>query len=921
MASRWLAAGAAIVSLAAAVGMAVGPAVEERTSVDWPAPQATAALTASANEPTGIWFTPLLLAAHSPSDLLVEIPCAVVAGVEGPATTFATTRDLGVDAGLRVDVTDGRLLIRLGTEELAASPRESDPACRYLLSFVALGFGEAQWRLQRNEIELANGISAPPVVSGLRSDADPRSVGLHVALTTRSASSHPSVGQWTLTAVALLGAALVLKSTRRRPSSPRAARRGTPRRLDLAVIGTLVVWSLLGPWFFDDGWLMGTVRARSGSGSFSNYFDTLGTQMPLGFVHHVLLWPFAASNAPFLVWRVVPLLACAASWLVMRRVFESTVVVANAPGWAALAFAHLLFSCAWLITLRPEPVVALASVSVLAAVLDYRRHRAPRSLGWAMMVAAVAVTLHPSGLVALAPLALALGPLWQGLRRDFLSVVDLVAMGAGAISVGVLALFADTDLSRWRVDRGLFAGDGFHSRGALDELDRYRDLLVNGSVLALASVLIGAVALAAWAAALVDRRARRTTPSATPTFGAVLLVGVLLLTLTPSKWIYHFGSLSALAALAIAAEASRLGARGRPVDHRRPGAHALAVTIALAFVGARCFSHPVDAQYFLTIGSRMPGPLGSRNLWFAVLLVAVAAGPVRRWISRWSFPVVMAVVLVVSFVSFVAEPLLAGPPWATSRALVGDLAHGGCPVARSIDVSNLDQASRPKEVDGPSTFGRWWAMSADDTDVVVAVRAPAETRGLRVLVTLGRGDPAAREVEPTTVLPVPPFSGSVYGPAPEIRMVRVLRAGAMPAGTSAIALRVVVDGDDRGDARGISLDDPLTIAPRSLASVLRDRTVLVSPPELPLLRCSNPPVLRAGVAAPPDVAIGFERGDGIHEIGELASASGPWFLAHDAYEASVLWAWLTDSDAFAVTLLAPHRGDQIIAPQLAASAN
>ena len=127
-------------------------------------------------------------------------------------------------------------------------------------------------------------------------------------------------------------------------------------------------------------------------------------------------------------------------------------------------------------------------------------------------------------------------------------------------------MFADTDAARWRVDRGLFAGDGFHSRGVLDEVDRYRDLLANGSIPALASVLVAGVALLAWIVATIARRTSNgSATDATPlVFGGILLAAVMLLTLTPSKWTYHFGSLSAFAALAIAAESSRVATmRGR----------------------------------------------------------------------------------------------------------------------------------------------------------------------------------------------------------------------------------------------------------------------------------------------------------------------------------------------------------------------
>jgi hypothetical protein len=95
---------------------------------------------------------------------------------------------------------------------------------------------------------------------------------------------------------------------------------------------------------------------------------------------------------------------------------------------------------------------------------------------------------------------------------------------------------------------------------------------------------------------------------------------------------------------------------------------------------------------------------------------------------------------------------------------------------------------------------------------------------------------------------------------------------------------------------------PVTVASRPLADLLDGASVLVSPPELPLLRCTAAPRVAAGVAAVPDAVIGFELHDRIVEIPELDSATGPWFLLRDAVPMRELVAWLTDEHPFAVTV-------------------
>jgi hypothetical protein len=148
------------------------------------------------------------------------------------------------------------------------------------------------------------------------------------------------------------------------------------------------------------------------------------------------------------------------------------------------------------------------------------------------------------------------------------------------------------------------------------------------------------------------------------------------------------------------------------------------------------------------------------------------------------------------------------------------------------------------------------------------------------------------------VVALSPSSASVYGPAPEWQLVRVQRArpGA-PSGATAV--RAVVD---RGQ---VAVIGPVAMASRSLRAVLAGTRALVSPPQLPLLRCTAPARVAAGVAEPPDVVIGFELRDRVVEIPELSSDTSPWFLAPDAQPMRTLVGWWTDDHAFAVQVPDP----------------
>ena len=291
-----------------------------------------------------------------------------------------------------------------------------------------LHIDETSWQLTFDGAPLASGVAAPPVVSGFYTQIDPNGAGaVRAELVTQPFGSRPSTRQWILHASTVVFALLALGALwLQRPASSNPLVRPRRRTEDVVVVATLGFWWLAGPWFFDDGWLMATVRAHRVSGSFNNYFDTFAAQMPLGFAHHMLLSPFAKTDAPFLVWRAVPLAACVATWFLLR-VIHATVAGHEGPrrGTVALAGAFTIFAIAWLMTLRPEPIVALLSAVVGVALLDHVRTRSSLSLAAAVIAAAVASTLHPSGLVACAPLVIALPSLARTARRSMAGTASI----------------------------------------------------------------------------------------------------------------------------------------------------------------------------------------------------------------------------------------------------------------------------------------------------------------------------------------------------------------------------------------------------------------------------------------------------------------------------------------------------------------
>ena len=287
---------------------------------------------------------------------------------------------------------------------------------------------------------------------------------------------------------------------------------------------------------------------------------------------------------------------------------------------------------------------------------------------------------------------------------------ELATLALVGCVAALLLLFADTDVARWRDARGLFAGDGFHSYGVTDEGVRYRDLLTNGTAPAIAGVLFGGLALLSFAAVRIGTwsatRNRAERAGATPDgrFDIAplsLLVAVGLLSAAPSKWVYHFGSAAAIAALAIAVETVRvMRAPGRVGAWCRGGV-ALGATLATA----RALRHPRDAQYFLRLespsDSLLWSVLGSPLVWIALaglLLVAGRRVAVRRGgegtgAAAWAVPGGLGAVAVLTAVTFALVPSVRGPHWAMGRTNAIDVLGGDCGFADRVDVSDPTEAS------------------------------------------------------------------------------------------------------------------------------------------------------------------------------------------------------------------------------------
>ena len=916
MPARTLAgAGFAALALVCALAAIRGPAVRQWSTVRWPDP---AALT-SASDTGALWYAPLLLAAHSAETLDIALPCTL-----GEGLVLATARSTSDVWRLAIARRGANLTVEVGPNRLAdvAWP---PGACLGHLSFAG-----ADWQLSRDGAVLAAGDVFPPAIGGFFSSLNPASSGVSVELRTHDYSSKPSSRQWLLHAATLAFGLAAIGALARR-SAARRAPRLAPHGVDAAVAGSLFVWWIAGPLYYDDGWLMATVYARRYSGVSSNYFDTYGASLPLGFLQHVLLLPFANANAPLLAWRALPLVTCLITWLLLRCALAR---ICDEPppliGLVALAGAYLTFAFAWLLTLRPEPTVAMLSAAGLLGALIYRDTRSRAALTASMVTIAIATTLHPSGLVATAPLAFLLPTLYRDIRQGVRSVVELGSIAAVGATAGLALLFADSDLDMWRASRAAFVGDGFHTAGFTDEPRRYHDLLTNGTIMGLASVLFSALAIALWVGHLRRKGSRFNAA------GLSLAVAGLLLCFTPSKWLYHFGSAAAIASLAIAVEATRLRAPGwRSTAARYAAVLVTPVVVARSLRGFR------DAQYFLALRPPDVRALGKTAAWVALALAAVAIGAAigrargREAAASWVLPIGLVTIAAVAFATRAVAPMIDSPVWSAANRGLDGLRHGGCQFAELIDVSDTRAARRlpiapvtsdpgagraasdmrtllpaPSEL-GPvavyttkfdsgatSLSSPWYAVRPldDGEDIVISVEGIVNHFGNALSLEWGQRRGAQVTALDRVPLALDRDARGVGAWEFDLwRKVRLSRLAPPPGGADLVRFVLRDASDERG--HHVSVTAPFVLAHDTLASVMAGKPVLVAPPQQPLLTCARHVQVHHGVAEMPDVAVGFVFLRAPFDDNSLGGPFSPWYLYAEGYPTVRLWAWLNDRDA------------------------
>jgi Mycobacterial cell wall arabinan synthesis protein/Arabinosyltransferase concanavalin like domain/EmbC C-terminal domain len=758
-------AGLAVLTLLCAVGVLLAPVIADDPVVSWP----------QTGEPPRSTVLPLV--PYRPLSLTATVPCTALAALDKRAYGGDALRTLPAVPGARSGskdlpdrISQGLVVaVDLGTVEITASGttllREALPAvgCTYRVLADAGGV-----RVLRDGVPRRTASLLVPEVSELATDLEgqPEAAGLAVTLHTdaryESTPTTLKIVFWGLCG----GALLVLLGLAWRWWKGQVVAVGwpKPRIADGVLVVVAAVWVLLAPTNFDDPWYLLMARGAQASGSVGNAIYMFNiTENPFVASQYVLQ-AWGAMGGWGLVWmRLVPLIYGLLTWLLLRLFLVVGFGRELGTGRAvwALLVAYLLWWLPYGMTLRPEPlIVLLAAATLLLAELARQRHSVG-ALAAASTTAALALSVSPSGLVAAAPLVLAVPWLWRWLREQAVMTRVACALLLVATSTSVVLVgFADATLG------DVLESIAVHQR-YYQAFPWYREFIHYQTILKFQDssqwarrapvVLTVAVLLVV---ALAGSR-RSGTGAARPDAGYRLLVSsagcsviaLVLLAPTPTKFINHFGAAAAAPTVLLAAALLRLPrvsdgrlsrwlADGR-LGVRRDRASAIAATVVTALlVGAVCWSfagpnlwrpysdrgqpfgnHLAAAHDELDLVSLRPklGPVQLANpaLWVAVALVAAWWVWWRRrrgqetgmTTDRAMLLTGMTALVVMTLVVFVWAPLRQYPGWSVALSAIRATQDQPCALADHVQVL-VDTAEQPVATGAAITTGAF-TIAAD----------------------------------------------------------------------------------------------------------------------------------------------------------------------------------------------------------------
>ncbi|HEX3790030.1 MAG TPA: arabinosyltransferase domain-containing protein [Pseudonocardiaceae bacterium] len=710
---RLLAAGFGLIGTLLALSVPFLPVHHDDVTLSWPTQQGTRAVSAP-------------LTGYQPISVDASVPCtslrSLAARSTGPAVAFSTTPPRSAYSsvtGMAVQVAGSQVTVVDDGTRLASTTIPTTGSC----ALTVHSDGSATTvNLAGNALATVQGDERPQV-TGIYSDLDASRDDVHglsvrIAPDTRfqTAATALKVAVMVLAVLALVGAALAMHQLDRKVAIHRLRLAPKhwwrPTGLDLAVLGVLIVWWLIGAGTSDDGYILVMARDEAANGYIGNIFRWFNSpEAPFGWFYELYArWVRVSTTTPWT--RLPALLMSIMSWLLISREalprLGTMVRRSKAAGWAA-AGAFLAFWLPYDNGLRPESVVVLWTLISMCAVERAVANRRLAPMAVALFAAGFAVAATPTGLIAIAPLLAAAVPLIRLIRgrAHAFGWLSTLTPLTSAGTIVLLAVFANQTL-RSVMDSTIIRTAIGPAESWYQETDRYEALFTNspdGSLERRFPVLLIGLCVLTCVVVLL-RRGKIPGAAIGPSrrLIAITVMSFALLALTPTKWTHHFGAFAALGGSMAALTAMATGASAlRSRRNRALFTAGLLLVTAVALTGPNAWFDTANwgSPWFDQPPSLHGHLVSSALLGLAVIALFVAGiehlrGPLadRPPVSqstrlRWaSAPValVCAVLVLAEVVNFGKVIEKQGSAYSLGKDNVEQLAGNSCGVSDYTDV-------------------------------------------------------------------------------------------------------------------------------------------------------------------------------------------------------------------------------------------
>ncbi|PTR40595.1 arabinosyltransferase C [Rhodococcus sp. OK611] len=735
--ARWTAIVTGLIGMLLTLSVPLLPVVTDETVLSWPQQD----LARSVSAP---------LVSYSPVSLDVAIPCTAIGPLVGQGGTLVATAPNGAPDveryGLVAKVTPagaddpGRIEVVLRDTVLLSAPldRLAGGDCAIAVSSDAT----------RTTAEITGSGIAPTVHEG---DLRPQMVGVFTDLdgaapaglqVTAELDSRFTSTPSTLKLIAMVVGVLAMLASllalhRLDRVDGRRSRRFLPARwwkfgvVDAVIIGTLVLWHFIGATTSDDGYQFTMARAAERAGYMANYFRYYGVpETPFGTPYYEVFGLLAhiTPASPFV--RLPALIAGIVTWLVLSREVVPRLGAAARANRLALWTGGLVFLAVWLPYnngLRPEPIVA---AGVLLTWCSVERAIATRRLlpaAGAILVAAMTLSVGPSGIICFAALIAGLRPIGQVVvarakEVGYLALLlPLLASGTAILAV----IFADQTLAAVFEMQRVHEVAGPNEKW-FDEYLRYQWLLnisPDGSLARRFGIFIMILGVAVSILAMLRKGGRIPGTAAGPArrILGITLGAMVLMMFTPTKWTHHLGIYAGLAgAVAVLTTVAVSVHVLRSPRNRALFAAAVLFVLAMSFTGSNGWWYVSSYSVPWWDKPVSIGGLGAGTMLLgatmAMLLVAVwchvrephAGNGSGRTSRLWAIPpltVAAAAMVLFEVLSLAKGAVAQYPAYSVGRANFNALGGQVCGLANDVLLETDPNASMLQPLSGGPATG------------------------------------------------------------------------------------------------------------------------------------------------------------------------------------------------------------------------